>query len=91
MSSGFIASTSDTTKTVRADLSGAVASATANAGADTGLGGSRLWLPPGNVDLLVKLSSTVPDDPTVDASDEQLSHTSVTGAVSLVTRYWLAV
>ena len=87
----FIASTSDTTKTVRADLSGAVASATANAGADTGLGGSRLWLPPGNVDLLVKLSSTVPDDPTVDASDEQLSHTSVTGAVSLVTRYWLAV
>ena len=87
----FIASTSDTIKTVRADLSGAVASSTANAGADTGLGGSRLWLPPGNVDLLVKLSSTVPDDPTVDASDEQLSHTSVTGAVSLVSRYWLAV
>ena len=67
------------------------ASATANAGADTGLGGSRLWVPPGNVDLLVKLSSTVPDNPTVDDSDEQLSHTGVTGSVSLVNRYWLTV
>lgn len=87
----FIASTSDTTKVVRSDLSGAVASAAGNAAVDTGLGGARLWLPPGNVDLLVKLSSTVPDDPTVDASDEQLSHTGVTGALSLVSRYWLAV
>ena len=33
----------------------------------------------------------LPDNPTVDASDEQLSHTGVTGSVSLVNRYWLTV
>lgn len=87
----FIASTSDTTKIVRSNLSGAVASAAGNPAVDTGLGGSRLWLPPGDVDMLIKLSSTVPDNPTVDASDEQLSHTGVTGGLSLVNRNFLAV
>jgi hypothetical protein len=85
----FIASTGATTKTIRHDLSGRVASGAGNPGRDSGLGGSLLELPPGDVDLLVKLSTLVPDDPTLDATSEQLSHT-VTGALRVTPRYWLA-
>lgn len=85
----FIASTSDTTKTIRSDLSGLVGSAAGNQGRDSGLGGSPIELPPGNVDLVVVLSSVVPDDPTVDTSSMQLSHTSTTGALVITPRYWL--
>ncbi len=86
----FIASTGATTKTIRHDLSGRVASGAGNPGRDSGLGGSLLELPPGNVDLLVKLSSLVPDDPTSDATSEQVSHTGVTGVVRVTPREWLA-
>ena len=86
----FISSTSDTTKTIRGqDLSGLVGSAAGNQGRDSGLGGSPIELPPGNVDLVVVLSSVVPDDPTVDTSSMQLSHTSTTGALVITPRYWL--
>lgn len=85
----FISSVSDTNKTIRRDLSGRVASGAGSSGRDTGLGGSLLELPPGNVDLLLKLSSLVPDDPTSDTSAEQLAHT-VTGSVVVWPRYWVA-
>lgn len=86
----FIASTAATTKTIRHDLSGRVASGAGNAGRDSGLGGSLLELPAGSVDLAIKLSSLVADDPTLDATTEQISHTSVTGTLNVTPRYWLA-
>lgn len=86
----FIASTGATTKTIRSDLSGRVASGAGNAGRDSGLGGALIELPPGNVDLAVMLSSVVADDPTVDASTMQISHTAVTGNVRVTPRVWLA-
>lgn len=75
----FIASTGNTTKRVRSDLSGRVNSGAygaANQHPDHGLGGSLLELPPGDVDMLVKLSSLVPDDPSSTTDSEQLAHTS---------------
>lgn len=84
----FIVSTADTTKLIRSDLSGRVGSAAGNTGRDAGLGGSLIELPVGNVDMLLKLSSLVPDDPTLDATSEQLSHT-VTGTVTVTPRYWV--
>lgn len=86
----FIASTAATTKKIRSDLSGQVASGAGNLGRDAGLGGTMIELPPGNVDLLVKLSSLVPDDPTVDVSTEQVTHAAVTGNVRVTPRSWLA-
>lgn len=86
----FIASTGATTKTIRHDLSGAVASGAGNPGRDAGLGGSLIELPPGEVDLVVKLSSLVADDPTLDASTEQEEHTGVTGTVRVTPTVWLA-
>ena len=85
----FIASTSDTNKTIRSDLSGKVAAGSANAARDSGLGGSPIELPPGNVDMVFLLSSVVPDDPTVDTSSMQLSHTSTTALLTIAERRWL--
>lgn len=71
----FVASTAETTKTVRSDLSGLAAKPPANPFPDSGLDGmTQLELPPGNVDVLVKLASTVPDDPTSDTTSEQKEH-----------------
>ncbi len=86
----FIGSTGATTKTIRHDLSGRVASGAGNPGRDSGLGGSLIELPPGNVDLFIKLSSLVPDDPTSDATSEQIYHVGVTGSVRVTPRVWLA-
>lgn len=87
----FIASTADTQKRVNgADLSGQVASGSGNFGRASGLGGSPIELPVGNVDMLLKLSSLVPDDPTSDTTSEQISHTGVTGSVVVWPRYWLS-
>jgi hypothetical protein len=87
----FIASTADTQKRIRGgDLSGLVASGTGNFGRTYGLGGSPIELPPGNVDMLIKLSSLVPDDPGADTTSEQLTHTSVTGSVLVWPRFWLS-
>lgn len=85
----FIASTGATTKTIRYDLSGRVASGAGNPGRDAGLGGNLIQMPPGNVDMLIKLSSLVADDPTVDATTEQISHTSVTGSLRVVPQDYL--
>lgn len=86
----FIGSTAATTKTIRSDLSGRVASGAGNPGRDSGLGGSLIELPPGNVDLMIKLSSLVADDPTSDTTTEQISHVGVTGSVRVTPRVWLA-
>lgn len=86
----FISSTSDTSKTIRSDLSGLVASGAGTAGMDSGLGGSPIELPPGNVDMVLVLSSVVPDDPTVDTSSGAKEHTGVTGSLRVTPRYWLA-
>lgn len=71
----FVASTSETQKIVRSDLSGRVASPPSNPFPDSGLGGSPIELPT-DADLVVKLSSLVPDDPTSDATTEQMSHSA---------------
>lgn len=85
----FIGSNADTQRRIRgADLSGQVASAAGNFGRGPGLGGSPIELPTGNVDMLLKLSSVVPDDPTSDTTTEQLSHT-VTGSLTIWPRFWL--
>lgn len=87
----FIASTADTQKRIRGgDLSGLVASGAGNFGRTSGLGGSLIELPPGDVDMLLKLSSVVPDDPSVDTTSEQIAHTSITGSVLVWPRYWLS-
>lgn len=83
----FVASTNATVKTIRSDLSGTVAQSGQNAHPDHGLGGSLLELPPGTVDVLVKLSSLVPDDPTSDATSEQLAHTGSTVALTVTPRW----
>lgn len=72
----FVASTAETRKVIRTDLSGRVASGAGPLFPDSGLGGSVLELAPGNNDLLVKLSSTVPDDPTSNTASEQKEHTA---------------
>lgn len=56
---------------------------------DHGLGGQLLELPPGETDLLVKLSSLVPDDPTLNAFSEQTQH-EASVKVTVVARYNLA-
>jgi len=86
----FVPSTSDTTKTVRSDLSGLIASAAGNAGADSGLGGTPVELPAGDVNVFIKLSSLVADDPTSDTTSEQKEHTGVTGTFLVSPRYWVA-
>ena len=85
----FIASTGATTKTIRSDLSGRVASGLGNSGPAAGLGGALLELPPGDVDVLIKLSSVVPDDPTVGTHTEQTTHT-IGAALNATPRYLLA-
>ena len=85
----FIGSTGTATKTIRSDLSGLIASGAGNPGRDCGLGGTPLELPPGNVDMLLKLSDLVADDPTSDATSEQLAFAGVTGTVRVTPRYWL--
>lgn len=87
----FIGSTSSISKTIRGnDLSGLVGLGAGAKSHHSGIGGSLIELPPGNVDLLIKLSSLVPDDPTVDATTEALAHSSVTGTVVITPRVWLA-
>lgn len=69
----FLRSVSGTasTKRVRSDLSARVASANNPViRPDQGLQGSAIELPPGNVDVLAKLSAFVPDDPSSNTTSE---------------------
>ena len=84
----FIPSTSDTTKQIRPDLSGRIASGTGNKGPHTGLGGAPLELPPGPVDVVVKLSSLVADDPSSSAASEQKTHGLTSGLIRVRPRWF---
>ena len=84
----FIPSTSDTTKQIRADLSGRIASGTGNKGPHTGLGGSPIEVPPGAVDFVVKLSSLVADDPTSSTASEQKTHGLTSGKIRIRPRWF---
>jgi hypothetical protein len=83
----FLTTTSEVSKTIRADLSALIAAPGKWGHPDHGLGGQLLELPPGNVDTLLKLSSLVPDDPSVNATTEQLAHTAGI-SLSVTPRYY---
>lgn len=86
---GFIASTAETTRIVTSQLQGLVAKPPLPAQPVGGaLGGPTIGLPSGNVDLVVKLASVVPDDPTSDATGEQLAH-AATVHVAVTPRAYL--
>jgi hypothetical protein len=71
----FIASTAETTRTVMSDLRGMVAKPPfAGQPVGGGLGGPQIELPSGDTDMVVKLSSLVPDDPTSNTTSEQTAH-----------------
>lgn len=70
----FLSSTAETSKTIRSDLSAMTAAPAKWGHPDHGLGGQLIELPSGQIDVLCKLSSMVPDDPTSQATSEQLAH-----------------
>lgn len=74
----FTRVTTETIRTIRWDLAGftSIPSLAAGFARDVGLGGQLIEFPTGNVTVAAKLSSLVPDDPTVDATVEQLSHSA---------------
>jgi hypothetical protein len=72
----FVSSTAELTKRIRSDLSATVQEPNVPETPTSGLGGSLLEFPPGDVDTVVKLSSLVPDDPTSNTTDEQLAHSA---------------
>jgi hypothetical protein len=70
----FVASTNETSKTISSQLRGRVSQPPGKTYPDAGMGGAVMEVPPGALDLIVELSSLVPDDPTSDTTSEQLSH-----------------
>lgn len=93
----FAPSTAEITRRILSDLRGQT---TKEPGvgpyADAGLGGSVLELPAPpagaqlqDIELLAKLSSLAPDDPSSDTTTEQLAHTATVHA-AIVPRYYLA-
>ncbi len=85
----FLSTVSEASKTIRSDLSALIAAPGKWGHPDHGLGGSLIELPTSNIDMVAKLSSLVPDDPTATSSSEQLSHTAGIG-LSVTPRYFLA-
>lgn len=73
----FIANSTATVKTIRSDLSGLVNQPGKNGHPDHGLGGQLLQLPAGETQMLVKLSSMIPDAPEVTPLSEQLDYPAV--------------
>jgi len=80
--------TNAATKTVTPDLAGMLTTSGATNAADTGLGGSVIEMPAGNVDMLVLLSEQVPDEPS-SGNLNGLSWTGTTMSLSVVPRYFL--
>lgn len=77
----FVKSVNQTTKRVGANGQGMVSSPPGPFFPDIGLGGSRIELSPGQVDLFAKLSSLPPNDPTAgSASSEQTTHAATVHA-----------
>jgi hypothetical protein len=86
----FIGTTSSVQKTIFGrDLSGAIGVAGTNLGRDSGLGGSLIEVPPGNVEMLLKLSSAVADDPSSSVNEVTLTH-NTTWTAKVTPRYFLA-
>lgn len=80
--------TNAATKTVTPDLAGMLTTSGATNAADTGLGGSVIEVPPGNVDMLVLLSEQVPDEPS-SANLNGKEWTGTTMSLNVVPRYFL--
>lgn len=74
----FVPNTGEWTKRIRSDLSATLRQEQSGAGpgGSYGLGGALIQPSPGRNRWLVKLSSLVPDDPTSNASSEQLAHSA---------------
>lgn len=72
----FTRVTSEVLRTIGRDLSGQFSTGLDGGSPDVGLGGSLIEFPPGKLDMCVKLSSMVPDDPTSNTTSEQLSHSA---------------
>jgi hypothetical protein len=84
----FIVSTTQTTKTIRSNLS-AITSSPPNPGmTDHGLGGSLIEPQQGLTDWLIKLSNVVPDDPAPTAVADQLQNTA-TFQVDVIPRSYM--
>lgn len=75
----FVQSTAETTKLIRADGSGMVGKPGQGMFPDVGMSRS-LEIDSGRVELLLALSSLVPDDPTADASTEQEDYSATVHA-----------
>lgn len=85
----FIASTAETTRIITSSLRGLAAKPPFPAQPVPGaVGGPQIEVPIGNADLMVKLSSLVPDDPTIDATTEAIAHTG-TVHVAVTPRVYL--
>jgi hypothetical protein len=83
----FISNTAATVKTIKHDLSALIRKPEREFGhPDHGLGGQLLEFPSGETDLLVKLSSLVPDNLEVNGDIEQLAHEAAVTVV--VTPRW---
>lgn len=85
----FIANSNPTVKTVHSDLSAVISKPGKNGHPDRGLGGQLLEVPPGEVEMLLKLSSLVPDDPTASAISESLAFEGKV-TVTVTPRWYLA-
>lgn len=87
----FVQSTAQTTRRISSDLRGWTQNPVATSGwyPDTPLSGAPLEPRPGNIDLIMKLSSLVPDDPSSTSLSEQLGHTT-TVQVAVTPRALLA-
>jgi virginiamycin B lyase len=85
----FIANIGPTVKTVKSNLSALIAKPGKNGHPDSGLGGQLMTLPAGSTQLLVKLSSGVPDSPAVSAAVEQASYSAAV-TVTVTPRFFLA-
>lgn len=73
----FVQTTAQTSKTIKTDLSARVSKPPSKGYPDHGLGGQLIELPPGNLtQLLAKLSSLVPDDPTLGSGNELTTHSA---------------
>jgi hypothetical protein len=70
----FIPTVLPSVKTIHSNLTAVTSKPGKSGHPDRGLGGQLLEVPPGETQMLIKLSSMVPDDPTASAVSEQLSH-----------------
>ena len=84
----FMPSTSQTTRTIRSDLSSALAAPPKGSAAATGVVGAPLVLPTPNADVLVKLSSLVPNDPTSLVTSETPVTYAPAVSINPTPRFW---